>query len=134
MVSEVANLRPIHSLPHRRTGVVLGLANVRGELLVCVSLGQVLGAGTVRRRRIGRLAARAHRRLLVIRRDDVRVRLSGRRGARHSPLSSRELQEVPATVAKATATYSKAMLSWNGHSVGLLDDQLLFYTLKRSLA
>ena len=36
---EVAELRAIHSLPHRRGGVVLGLANVRGELLVCVSLG-----------------------------------------------------------------------------------------------
>jgi len=24
-------------------------------------------------------------------------------------------------------------LSWQGHSVGILDDQLLFYSLKRSL-
>ena len=46
----------------------------------------------------------------------------------------RELQDVPATVAKAAATYSKALLPWRDHSVGLLDDQLLFYTLKRSLA
>ena len=44
VVIEVANLLPIHSLPHRPNGVVLGLASVRGELLVCVSLGQVVGA------------------------------------------------------------------------------------------
>jgi chemotaxis-related protein WspD len=36
VVVEVANLRTIHSLPHRSNGVVLGLASVRGELLVCV--------------------------------------------------------------------------------------------------
>ncbi len=40
---EVTNLRPIHSLPHRRSGVMLGLANVRGELLICVSLAMLLG-------------------------------------------------------------------------------------------
>ncbi len=43
VVMEVANLLPIHSLPHRQSGAVLGLANVRGELLICVSLGQVVG-------------------------------------------------------------------------------------------
>src|SRR5471030_2732737 len=40
---EVATLRAVHSLPHRRSGLVLGLANVRGALLVCVSLGDMLG-------------------------------------------------------------------------------------------
>ncbi len=133
VVTEVASLRPIHSLPHRRSGVVLGLANVRGELLVCVSLGRVLGldqsaADSLETRR------GAHRRLLVIRRDEVRsvCPVDEVHGIHRIP--SRELQEVPATVAKATATYSKAMVPWNGHSVGLLDDQLLCYTLQRSLA
>src|SRR6266700_2012467 len=32
-VTEVANLRPIHRLPHRPSGMLLGLASVRGELL-----------------------------------------------------------------------------------------------------
>src|SRR6187455_1714785 len=36
-LTEIASLRPIHSIPHRRNGVVLGLTNIRGELLVCVS-------------------------------------------------------------------------------------------------
>src|SRR5438445_8021579 len=42
---EVAERRRIHSLPHRRNGVVLGLVNIRGELLICVDLGRVLGIG-----------------------------------------------------------------------------------------
>jgi chemotaxis-related protein WspD len=46
----------------------------------------------------------------------------------------RELKDVPTTVAKSAVTYSTALLSWRGHSVGILDDQLLFYSLKRSLA
>ena len=132
-VTEVANLLPIHKLPHRPSGVVLGLASVRGELLICVSLGYMLGvepsAGIDRT-----VSRKAHQRLLVIRHQHVRAvcpvdEIHGIH--RYHP---RELKEVPATVARATATYSKALLSWRDHSVGLLDDELLFYGLKRGVA
>jgi chemotaxis-related protein WspD len=132
-VTEVADLRPIHSLPHRRSDVVLGLANVRGELLVCVSLGQVLGleqpAEANREIRRG-----AHPRLLVIRHDNVRSACPVDEVHGVHRVRSREMKDVPTTVARATATYSKAVLSWKGVSVGLLDDELLCYTLQRSVA
>ena len=69
---EVCALRPIHSLPHQRSGAVLGIANVRGALLVCVSLHALLGienapaANTGRRRLI-------HERLLVANREGERL-------------------------------------------------------------
>jgi chemotaxis-related protein WspD len=40
---EVAPQRPIHTLPHRQRGLVLGLVNIRGELLICVSVARLLG-------------------------------------------------------------------------------------------
>src|ERR1041384_406406 len=40
---EVAERRSPHTLPHRRRSVVLGLVNVRGELLICASLARLLG-------------------------------------------------------------------------------------------
>src|SRR5580765_4549406 len=40
---EVSERRPMHTLPHRRRGIALGLVNVRGELLVCASLARLLG-------------------------------------------------------------------------------------------
>ena len=46
---EVAERRLVHSLPHRRQGIVLGLVNVRGELLICVSLAHLLGLDQSRR-------------------------------------------------------------------------------------
>ena len=42
-VVEVIPLRPIHRVPHRTNGFLLGLANIRGELQLCVSLEEVLG-------------------------------------------------------------------------------------------
>ena len=47
---EVAPLQPIHSLPHQRSRALLGVANVRGALVACLSLVELLGldaAGTI---------------------------------------------------------------------------------------
>ena len=130
---EVAALPAIHSLPGRRGGIVQGVANVRGELLVCVLLGSMLG--------LARAAESAHarqrealRRLVVIGLDGQRLGFAVDEMHGIARFDPGTLKEVPATVARATAPYSKAILAWHGHSVGLLDEQLLFYTLHRSLA
>jgi chemotaxis-related protein WspD len=131
--SEVVDLRPIHSLPHRRNGVVLGLTNVRGELLVCVSLARVLGIGEEGKAKNPSQGA-VYKRLVVIREKDSHIAIPVDEVHGIHKFSPSQLKEVPATVAKATATYTRAMLPWNDITVGYLDDQLLFYTLNRSLA
>ena len=40
---EIAELRPIHTIPHRSNAVLAGMVNIRGELQLCVSLGGILG-------------------------------------------------------------------------------------------
>jgi chemotaxis-related protein WspD len=129
--SEFVDMRAIHSLPHRRHGVLLGLANVRGELLICVSLDKVLGIAkeaTKPRQRA------AYSRLVVIRNKDGRIVFPVDEVHGIHRFHPGELTAVPATVAKATATHTKAMLPWEGQAIGCLDDELLFYTLNRSLA
>lgn len=130
VVVEVANVLPIHSLPHRRSGAVLGLASVRGELLVCVSLGRIVGA--VPLAALDERRGTAYPRLLVIRREAVRVVCPVDEVHGVHRFHPRELQAVPTTVAKATVAYSTALLPWQGHSVGTLDAELLFYTMRRS--
>jgi chemotaxis-related protein WspD len=75
-----------------------------------------------------------YRRLAVIQDDAGRVVFPVDEVHGIHKYSSSQLREVPATVAKAAATYTQAMLPWNDRAVGCLDDQLLFYTLNRSLA
>jgi chemotaxis-related protein WspD len=134
VVDEAADLRPIHSLPHRRNGVVLGVANVRGELLVCVSLEHLLGIeaqphaiATIRNQRL------VHRRLLVLRHAGGRLAFPVDEAHGAERYDAAALKPVPSTVAKAAARYSKAMLAWRDQAVGLLDDELLFHSLDRSL-
>lgn len=44
-----------------------------------------------------------------------------------------ELQEPPATLAKSRLSYTQGILYWQNSAVGLLDADLLFASLNRSL-
>jgi chemotaxis-related protein WspD len=130
--NEVAELRTIHSLPHLRSGIMLGVANVRGELLTCVSLGRLLNLEKADAPKQAKHST-VHSRLLVISQENQRLVFPVNEVHGIHRYRPGELKAVPATVAKATATYTKAMLPWKDKTVGCLDDQLLFYTLNRSL-
>ena len=133
LFKEIAPPGVIHTVPHRRNGVLLGLTNIRGELLACVSLRGVLSLQAAKEGKRDKHHAAGGRFMVVQREgnplvcpvDEVHGIL---RFHRHQQMP------VPATLAKATATYTLALLPWQQKSVGLLDDQLLFYTLNRSLA
>lgn len=130
---EVATLRPVHSLPHRRSALVRGLVNVRGELLVCVSVAGALGIaeGGAPAPDSGRQSGQ---RLLVLSRDGQRLVFAAEEVGGPYRYHPRDLLPPPATVARAAGTYTKAVFLWREKSVALLDDELLFYTLNRSLA
>jgi chemotaxis-related protein WspD len=131
---EIADLRPIHSLPHRRGGTVLGVANVRGGLLVCISLALILGVTaqpeetpTQSRRRA------AVPRLLVVRSTAGVVVFPVDEVQGTERFHARDFKDVPATVAKARATHTQALVLLGDKTVGLLDEKLLFYTVERAL-
>ncbi len=132
---EVADLRPIRSLPHRRQDdAVRGVVNIRGELLLCVSPAGLLGLVEQGLPPEPKKERKAHPRLLVLSHkgnravfpvDEVHV------GRRYHP---DELKPVPSTVSLASAAYTLGLISWEGFSVGILDSDLLFYTLGRQFA
>jgi chemotaxis-related protein WspD len=135
-VLEVAESRPVHPLPHRRHGALVGLANIRGELLACVSLLQILDLGesvdAPDSRPDPQRAARP--RLLVLRREGVRAAcpVDEVHGVHRFQLAN--LTDVPTTVAKASTVSSTKVLTWRDRHVGVLDERLLFQTITRSLA
>jgi len=131
--SEFVEMRGIHSLPHRRSGALLGLTNVRGELLVCMSLAEVLGIAAEAKSKERRQRA-VYRRLVVVHDKGSRIVFPVDEVEGIHRFHPGQLTEVPSTVENATATYTKAMLPWRERTIGCLDEQLLFYALNRSLA
>lgn len=130
---EVAEPRPVHSLPHRRSGAVLGIVNVRGELLICLSLPELLGISADAAPRSGRQIA-IFRRLMVVGAEDRRVAFEVDEVHGLHSYGERDRIAVPATIGRSTASVAATMISWQGRAIGCLDGRLLLAMIDRSIA
>ncbi|SHE49578.1 chemotaxis-related protein WspD [Kaistia soli DSM 19436] len=130
---EIAEPRRIHSLPHRRDELLLGIVNVRGELLVCVSLAALLGIGDSLSSERGE-RMKTFERIVVIGKEGRRLAFPADEVHGIHRYSTRDLTATPATIGKAALPFATAIIPWQGHSVGRLDDQLVLDTLDRSIA
>lgn len=124
LLDEIVAMRPIHSLPHRRNPALLGVANVRGELVVCVSLARLL---------IGEPASRPEGRLVVMRHPAGRLAFPVDEVQHAHRYRPDELKPPPATVARSASSFTRGLLVWRDRTVGCLDDRLLLEALDRSL-
>jgi chemotaxis-related protein WspD len=125
VVVEVTNPRPVHRIPHRSSDTLIGMVNLRGQLQLQVSLHGLIGVSPAETP----LPA-GKPRLVVIKRgghtwafeaDDVHGVYRFARG---------RLQTVPSTLANPANSFSQAVISWQGKSVGFLDDERVFDSLR----
>jgi chemotaxis-related protein WspD len=126
MLQEVAECRPIHSLPHRRGGVVLGLASIRGELMLCISLARLLG-----------LTEDGHdqaRRLLVLNWQQISGALPVHEVLGLQRIQPDSLKAPPATLAQAKPAFTRNVFYWGNRVVGLLDPERVLSALNGNLA
>jgi chemotaxis-related protein WspD len=132
-VTEIVEQRKIHSLPHQRDQAVLGIVNIRGALVLCMSLAQMLGIDDMRAAGLAQERS-LYQPMLVTSHSGNPVVFPVAEVHGIHRFSASELTAVPTTVSRTAATYTKAVLPWQGKTVGVLDDGLLFYALNRSLA
>jgi len=124
---EITETRPIRPLPHRRGGSVLGLVNVRGELLVCLSLAKVLGLPDV-----GEPAAAA--RLVVVGHHEGRIAFPVDEVRGVHAYQPHELKALPTTLARTASNLADGMLGCPGLMAARLDGARLADALNRSVA
>ena len=125
-LAEIAPLQVVHSLPHQRSRVLQGVANVRGALVPCLSLADLLGvAGGASQER----GARAMPRMLILAAEGGPV-----------VMAVEEIDGIhrldPALLGSGqdAAHFTAAVLQWRGRSVRVLDDQHLLSAVQRSLS
>jgi chemotaxis signal transduction protein len=129
LIDEVVERRIIHSLPHRREGVVRGLVNVRGQLTVCIaleSLFQIDAAKPARGQLLGR-------RLVVIASQGQRLAFEVDEVHGSQRYDPKGVKRVPSTVAHSISTFATGVLVWGDRRVGLLDGDLVVHAINRRL-
>jgi chemotaxis-related protein WspD len=130
-IQEVSDLKPAHTLPHRRHSIVLGVLNIRGELTVCIALDRLISLSPARP---ALPPARPRERLIVMNTDGDRVCFPAAEvfGIHHFMLD--QLQRPPATIAEDATCYTHGILSWKDHTVGFLDFHYLASSINRLLS
>jgi chemotaxis-related protein WspD len=127
---EVAPLQPIHSLPHQRSRALLGVANVRGALVACLSLVELLGLDSTHN---GASSGRIMPRMLIIAAQDGPVVVPVDEVDGIHAIDERTLQASSASGTQASGRFTQGVLQWKGRSLRWLDEAQLLSAVTRSL-
>lgn len=127
--AEVVSRRTVHTVPHRRTPALLGLVNVRGELVPCLSLARLLGMAEEASAGAGEV-----RRLIVLRGGGGRCALPVREVQNTCRFNDLDVLPAPDTVARGATAFTRGLLPDGGRTLSLLDAAPLLAALDRCLA
>jgi len=125
-LAEIAPVQPVHSLPHQRSRVLQGVANVRGALVPCLSLSDLLGGEHVPDQP---RSGRAMPRMLILAATGGPVVM-----AVDEIDGIHRLDLALAGASEEAAPFTAAVMQWRGRSVRVLDDQQLLSAVQRSLS
>ncbi|WNN37955.1 chemotaxis protein CheW [Pseudomonas inefficax] len=125
-LAEIAPLQAVHSLPHQRSRVLQGVANVRGALVPCLSLADLLG---VRASAAEQRTGRAMPRMLILAAEGGPVVM-----AVEEIDGIHRLDPLLLGSGQDASRFTAAVLQWRGRSVRVLDDQHLLSAVQRSLS
>jgi len=119
-------------LPHRSDNVFLGVVNVQGEMQLCISLSEFLGLEEADHS-AQTMSHIVYKRMAVVEKEGARwvFPIDEIHDIHH--FHPDELLDTPVTISRAAATYTKGILSWQDRNIGLLDDELLFNSLRRRI-
>ncbi|MVV50352.1 chemotaxis protein CheW [Pseudomonas sp. PB120] len=127
---EVAPLQAIHSLPHQRSRALLGVANVRGALVACLSLVELLGLDDANSVAPG---ARVMPRMLIIAAHGGPVVVPVDEVDGIHAIAEPVLEAASRSGTQASGKYTRGVLQFRGRSLRWLDEEQLLSAVTRSL-
>lgn len=127
---EVAELRPVHVVPHRIGGLLQGIVNIRGELQLCVSLDRLL---SVKRSPPAPAGPRPTERLVVAEHQGQRWAFSVDEVSGVHRLLRSQLTDLPATIRRSSSRLTSGVFDWEDKRVGYLDAERVFPLLEQGV-
>ncbi len=127
---EVAPLQAIHSLPHQRSRALLGVANVRGALVACLSMVELLGLDATNN---VTSSARVMPRMLIIAAHGGPVVVPVDEVDGIHAIDERILDAASQSGTQASVKYTRGVLPFKGRSLRWLDEEQLLSAVTRSL-
>lgn len=123
---EVTRPRPLHRIPHRG-GLLAGMANIRGELHLCVRMDLILGVAAAPD------GDPELQRFVVIRRESETWVFAADAVDQVHRVLLPDLTSAAPTLSRAHVKLTRGVFPHANRSVGMLDDARLFQTLRERL-
>ncbi len=127
-VKEITHCDKHHSLPHRKSHVLRGLVNVRGALLLNVSLGYLFKIN-----KSDMDNKHNHERYIVIDDGDELFAFPVSEVREIIHYDNNEMMSTPSTLKKDTSCYLKGIIRYKDYDVGIIDNDLLFTALHNNI-
>lgn len=127
---EAAEPSPVHTLPLKVNRIFRGIANINGELLLCLSVADILDLTPEAQDNEPPVV---YERMLVVTRERQRFVFPVEQILGVHRVAPEDLGEVPATLSRSARALTRGIFLLNGRPVGLLDEERLFPAMTRSL-
>lgn len=128
-IKEVVDLKKVHKIPHKSHDILLGTVNISGQFKLLVSLEKILDLSLS----IEKKDPYKKEQLIVFSQDQREwvIKVSEIIGIKRFNLNN--IKNVPITLTKSINNYLKGIIRSENKDIGLIDEELLFYSLNRSL-
>jgi len=133
VIQEIVDTELIHSLPHKKSKMLLGLVSIRGKLELCFALGALLGIEKeeVKKRKEKYLSPA---RLIVAEYKHQKVVFPVSQVYGDIKYSKNMLHQLPADVSETRATFASGIICYDEDiKANLLELDILFKSLTKSL-
>jgi len=127
VLNDVSHPRQPHRIPHRSNNILSGLVNIRGELVLCISLTGLLGLRTKQNPQA------ETNRMIVAQFNDLTVAFFVDQVDGISRYANHTLQEPPATLSRHDGNYIQGLLECSTGHTGLLNHLLIETAINRLL-
>ena len=130
IIAEVTLPRPIHSIPRRRSTIIEGIVNLRGQLHLQVAMKQLFGASAASDPGSSGAPVSERARLIVLKQGvEVWVFLADE-VVEVKRYAGEEVRSVPSTLSNAGFSFSEGVVLEGGRTIGVLDDARIFKALR----
>jgi len=127
---EVSPVQTIHSLPHQRSRALLGVANVRGALVACLSFIELLGLDVST---ASASSARIMPRMLIVSAQGGPVVVPVDEVDGIHAIEAQLLDSASVPAQNTNARFTLGVVQWRSRSLRLLDEEQLLSAVNRSL-
>lgn len=128
-IKEVVPIKEVHAIPHKSQEALLGTVNISGQFKLLVSLEKILNVNDnfekYEKNEIEKMIVLSHEQ-----REWV-IKVSEIMGIKRFNLN--QIKNVPITLTKSINNYLKGIVRSENKDIGLLEEELLFYSITRSL-